>query len=74
MTKYRKRDFDEKFSKMGHAELRAEGSDYDDLSPTGKSMDVFVPPDPSLNSTYLSQNSSRVISPLASPEGSQTDS
>ena len=27
---YRKRDFDEKLTKMGHAELRAEGSDYDD--------------------------------------------
>ena len=29
---YRKRDFDEKLTKMGHAELRAEGSDYDDSS------------------------------------------
>ncbi|KAK7441718.1 choline-phosphate cytidylyltransferase [Stygiomarasmius scandens] len=27
---YRRRDFDEKLTKMGHAELRAEGSDYDD--------------------------------------------
>ena len=27
---YRKRDFDEKLAKMGHAELRVEGSDYDD--------------------------------------------
>ena len=27
---YRKRDFDEKLTKMGHAELRAEGCDYDD--------------------------------------------
>jgi hypothetical protein len=26
---YRRRDFDEKLAKMGHAELRAEGSDYD---------------------------------------------
>jgi len=74
VTKYRKRDFDEKFSRMGHAELRAEGSDYDDLSPTGKPIDVFVPPDPNLSSTQLSRNSSREISPLASPGGSQTDS
>ncbi|GLB44180.1 putative choline-phosphate cytidylyltransferase [Lyophyllum shimeji] len=29
---YRNRDFDEKLTKMGHAELRAEGSDYDDSS------------------------------------------
>ncbi|KAF9460437.1 hypothetical protein BDZ94DRAFT_1197780 [Collybia nuda] len=29
---YRKRDFDDKLTKMGHAELRAEGSDYDSLS------------------------------------------
>ncbi|KAF8064079.1 cholinephosphate cytidylyltransferase [Lyophyllum atratum] len=29
---YRKRDFDDKLTKMGHAELRAEGSDYDDSS------------------------------------------
>ncbi|KAF5352959.1 hypothetical protein D9758_007881 [Tetrapyrgos nigripes] len=27
---YRRRDFDEKLAKMGHSELRAEGSDYDD--------------------------------------------
>lgn len=29
---YRKRDFDDKLTKMGHAELRAEGSDYDSVS------------------------------------------
>ncbi|KAF9528871.1 hypothetical protein CPB83DRAFT_853888 [Crepidotus variabilis] len=29
---YRNRDFDEKLTKMGHAELRAEGSDYDGSS------------------------------------------
>ncbi|KAF8182954.1 cholinephosphate cytidylyltransferase [Pholiota molesta] len=29
---YRNRDFDEKLTKMGHAELRAEGSDYDGQS------------------------------------------
>ncbi|CAA7262108.1 unnamed protein product [Cyclocybe aegerita] len=29
---YRNRVFDEKLTKMGHAELRAEGSDYDDQS------------------------------------------
>lgn len=29
---YRRRDFDEKLSKMGHSELRAEGSEYDDSS------------------------------------------
>lgn len=31
VAKYRRRDFDEKLIKMGHSELRAEGSDYDDL-------------------------------------------
>ena len=29
---YRKRDFDEKLMKMGHAELKAEGSDFDERS------------------------------------------
>ncbi|TFK37703.1 hypothetical protein BDQ12DRAFT_713465 [Crucibulum laeve] len=29
---YRKRDFDDKLTKMGHSELRAEGSDYDGSS------------------------------------------
>ena len=29
---YRNRAFDDKLTKMGHAELRAEGSDYDDQS------------------------------------------
>ncbi|RDB23848.1 Choline-phosphate cytidylyltransferase 1 [Hypsizygus marmoreus] len=29
---YRKRDFDDKLTKMGHSELRAEGSDYDESS------------------------------------------
>ena len=29
---YRNRDFDEKLTKMGHSELRAEGSDYDGQS------------------------------------------
>ncbi len=27
---YRKRDFDKKLEKMGHAELKAEGSDFED--------------------------------------------
>jgi len=31
---YRNKDFDKKLEKMGHAELKAEGSDFDD-SPTG---------------------------------------
>ncbi len=29
---YRRRDFDAKLAKMGHSELCAEGSDYDDMS------------------------------------------
>lgn len=29
---YRNRDFDDKLVRMGHAELRAEGSDYDSSS------------------------------------------
>jgi choline-phosphate cytidylyltransferase len=32
---YRKRDWDAKLVKMGHAELTAEGSDYDELSRPG---------------------------------------
>ncbi|KZP09615.1 cholinephosphate cytidylyltransferase [Athelia psychrophila] len=35
---YRKRDFDKKLEKMGHAELKAEGSDYDDSRPASRSM------------------------------------
>jgi choline-phosphate cytidylyltransferase len=31
VTGYRRRDFDQKLTKMGHGELRAEGSDYDSL-------------------------------------------
>lgn len=35
---YRSRDFDEKLAKMGCAELKAEGSDWDDISiPSGSS-------------------------------------
>jgi len=33
---YRNRDFDEKLSKMGHAELRAEGSDFDEHSASSR--------------------------------------
>ena len=33
---YRNRDFDDKLTKMGHAELRAEGSDYDEQSISSK--------------------------------------
>ena len=29
---YRNRDFDKKLEKMGHAELKAEGSDFDEMS------------------------------------------
>ncbi|KAJ7584936.1 cholinephosphate cytidylyltransferase [Mycena floridula] len=35
---YRKRDFDEKLVKMGHAELRAEGSDFDDSRPVSRNI------------------------------------
>lgn len=38
MSGYRKRDFDKKLEKMGHAELKAEGSDYDDSRPASRSM------------------------------------
>ena len=34
MYGYRNKEFDKKLEKMGHAELKAEGSDFDD-SPTG---------------------------------------
>ena len=33
---YRNRNFDDKLAKMGHAELRAEGSDYDEQSISSK--------------------------------------
>ena len=39
---YRKRDFDKKLEKMGHAELKAEGSDYDDSRPTSRSMSPML--------------------------------
>jgi choline-phosphate cytidylyltransferase len=35
VQKYRRRDFDAKLEKMGHAELKAAGSDYDDGSDDG---------------------------------------
>ncbi|KAF5353215.1 hypothetical protein D9756_008053 [Leucocoprinus leucothites] len=79
--KYRHRDFDEKLLKMGHAELRAEGSDYDDLSParsrvgspipTGKSLNVAIPSGSSLSAT---RGSGRAVSPLASPGASRSES
>ncbi|KAF8627592.1 hypothetical protein AX17_006165 [Amanita inopinata Kibby_2008] len=37
---YRNRDFDEKLTKMGRTELRAEGSDFDDRSPTSSSRNA----------------------------------
>ncbi|PFH49980.1 hypothetical protein AMATHDRAFT_193949 [Amanita thiersii Skay4041] len=37
---YRNRDFDEKLTKMGKLELRAEGSDFDDRSNTGSSRNA----------------------------------
>ncbi|KIY69254.1 hypothetical protein CYLTODRAFT_420862 [Cylindrobasidium torrendii FP15055 ss-10] len=53
---YRRRDFDSKLVKMGHAELCAEGSDYDDMSSravsrsVSRSMSPSSPP-PGLAST-----------------------
>ena len=35
MSGYRHRIFDKKLAKMGHSELMAEGSDYDDSEPYG---------------------------------------
>jgi len=34
---YRQRDFDKKLEKMGHAELKAEGSDFEDHRPSSRS-------------------------------------
>jgi len=39
---YRKRDFDSKLVKMGHSELRAEGSDFDDLSLSSRNASRFA--------------------------------
>src|SRR5882762_5298431 len=41
---YRKRDFDKKLERMGHAELKAEGSDYDDSRPASRSMSPIMSP------------------------------
>jgi len=38
VTGYRKRHFDEKLTKMGRGELRAEGSDYDDRGLSSRSL------------------------------------
>jgi len=43
---YRKRDFDKKLEKMGHAELKAEGSDYDDRSSRATSRSISPMPSP----------------------------
>ncbi|KAF8714225.1 hypothetical protein AX14_012866 [Amanita brunnescens Koide BX004] len=39
---YRKRDFDSKLVKMGRSELRAEGSDFDDLSLSSRNASRFA--------------------------------
>jgi len=44
---YRKRDFDQKLVKMGHAELRAEGSDYDEMSVSSRAVSRNISPTPS---------------------------
>jgi choline-phosphate cytidylyltransferase len=41
---YRKRDFDDKLMKMGHAELRAKGSDYEDLSLSSRNVNRSINP------------------------------
>ncbi|KAH7924459.1 hypothetical protein BV22DRAFT_509458 [Leucogyrophana mollusca] len=51
---YRKRDFDKKLEKMGHAELKAEGSDFEDRSRGGSEV----------GSTW----GSRVVSRSGSPQ------
>src|ERR1700691_5414279 len=43
---YRKRDFDKKLEKMGHAELKAEGSDYDERSSRATSRSISPMPSP----------------------------
>jgi choline-phosphate cytidylyltransferase len=44
---YRKCDFDKKLEKMGHAELKAEGSDYDDRSSRATSRSMSPMPNAS---------------------------
>ncbi|KIJ60431.1 hypothetical protein HYDPIDRAFT_98720 [Hydnomerulius pinastri MD-312] len=39
---YRRRDFDKKLEKMGHAELKAEGSDYEDMSSRSQSPKLMA--------------------------------
>jgi len=43
---YRKRDFDDKLVKMGHSELKAEGSDYDEMSLSSRSVSRNLSPIP----------------------------
>lgn len=40
---YRRRDFDKKLEKMGHAELKAEGSDYEDKGMSSRSRSASPP-------------------------------
>ncbi|KAH7911781.1 hypothetical protein BJ138DRAFT_1062404 [Hygrophoropsis aurantiaca] len=57
---YRRRDFDKKLEKMGHAELKAEGSDFEDRGPSHGGSEV--------GSTWGSQVGSRVVSRSVSPQ------
>ena len=41
---YRKGDFDKKFEKMGHAELKAEGSDYDSSRAPSRNISPIASP------------------------------
>ncbi|KAJ8588590.1 hypothetical protein M405DRAFT_819453 [Rhizopogon salebrosus TDB-379] len=50
---YRKRDFDRKLEKMGHAELKAEGSDFDEMSSRSVSRNVSAQTSPKLKPTRL---------------------
>lgn len=57
---YRKRDFDKKLEKMGHAELKAEGSDYDDRSSRATSRSISPMPSP----PAMSPGPNSVLSPI----------
>ncbi|TFK71572.1 hypothetical protein BDN72DRAFT_764786 [Pluteus cervinus] len=64
---YRARDFDEKLTKMGHAELRAEGSDWDDQSPQGSSRFASRSISPNLESKPSSTNGHHDVNTAVAP-------
>lgn len=66
MKGYRKREFDNKLEKIGHSELKAEGSDWDD-SPVGSRP-------PSRAAVSSVQGSSKALKPSGNGVGATVQS